>query len=93
MSNLVRVIDNISGSTLFETTVEKISEAYSFAAMMEEAGLDIMIDAPGLAETLIQSLGADDAEIAEYRKSMDNEIEDHEYDLGCAICPPTKTNK
>lgn len=93
MSNLVRVIDNISGSTLFETTVEKISEAYSFATLMEEAGLDIMIDAPGLAETLIQSLGADDAEIAEYKKSMDNEIDDHNDDLGCAVCPPTKTNK
>ncbi len=91
MSNIVRVIDNISGSILFETSVEKISEAYSFAAMMEEEGLDIKITAPGLAETLISSLGADDAEIQEYKISMDNEIEAHEDDFGCSICPPTKT--
>lgn len=88
MSNSVRVIDNISGSVLFETSIEKISEAYVFAAMMEEAGLDIKIESPGLAETLIQSLGADDEEIAEYKKSMEDEILDHEDDFGCAICPP-----
>ena len=40
-SNLVRVIDNISGSVLFETTIEKMNEAYAFAAEMEEVGLDI----------------------------------------------------
>lgn len=90
MSNQVRVIDNISGTVLFETSIEKIGEAYSFAAMMEDEGLDINIEAPGLAETLIQSLGAGETEIAEYKKSMDDELEDHENDSGCAICPPTK---
>jgi len=91
MSNIVRVIDNISGSVLFETSVEKIAEAYSFATMMEEEGLDIKIIAPGLAETLISSLGADDTEIQEYKKGMDEEIESHEDDFGCAICPPTSS--
>jgi len=90
MSNQVRIIDNISGSTLFETTLEKISDAYSFAAMMEEEGLDIKIDAPGLAETLISCLGADEKEIADFKKSMDDELEEHSDDFGCAICPPSK---
>lgn len=90
MSNQVKVIDNISGTILFETSLEKISDAYSFAAQMEEAGLDIKIDAPGLAETLIQSLGANQEEIAEYRQSMENEIDDHDSDFGCTICPPPK---
>ena len=90
MSNQVRIIDNISGSILFETTHEKISDAYSFAAMMEEEGLDIKIDAPGLAETLISCLGADAEEIANFKKSMDEELEAHSDDLGCAICPPSK---
>jgi fructose-bisphosphate aldolase class 1 len=96
MSNQVRVIDNISGTVLFETTIEKMAEAYAFAAMMEEEGLDIKIDAPGLAETLIQSLGADATEIAEYKESMDREIEDHIDnfdDSGCALCPPPKNSK
>lgn len=97
MSNQVRVIDNISGTVLFETTVEKIAEAYVFAAMMEDEGLDIKIEAPSLAETLIKSLGANDAEIANYKESMDNEIADHDenydHDYGCGVCPPSKTNK
>ncbi len=89
MSNQVRVIDKISGTTLFETSIEKIAEAYAFAEQMEEAGLDIEILAPGLAETLIHSLGADDKEIADYKKSLDDEIADHDdSDFGCAICPP-----
>ena len=90
MSNKVRVIDNISELVLFETSIEQISSAYSFATMMEKEGLDIRIDAPSLAETLIESLGADEVEIAEYKKSMDNEIDEHIDDLGCAICPPSK---
>jgi hypothetical protein len=90
MSNTVKVIDNLSGSVLMETSLEKINEAYSFAAMMEEEGLDIEVVAPGLAETLIKSLGADDHEIEEYKKSLDEEVESHEDDFGCAICPPPK---
>jgi hypothetical protein len=93
MSNQVRVIDNLSGSTLFLTSLEKIADAYSFATMMEEAGLDIKIDAPGLTETLIQSLGANESEITNYKKSMDDELEDHEFDSGCAMCHPPKISK
>jgi hypothetical protein len=91
MSNQVRIIDNISGSILFETSFEKISEAYAFAAMLENEGLDIKIDAPGLSETLIKSLGANETEISDYKLSMDNEIEDHINDLGCAVCLPKKS--
>lgn len=89
MSNIVKVIDSISGTSLFETTIEKITDAYDFATQMEEAGLDIEVVAPGLAETLIKSLGADEKEIAEYKQSMDDELNDHDdSDFGCAICPP-----
>lgn len=90
MSNQVRVIDNLSGSVLLETTLEKLDEAYAFAALMEKEGLDISILAPGLTETLIASLGANDQEIAQYKKGLDDEIESHEDDFGCAICPPPK---
>ena len=89
MSNLVRVIDSLSGTSLFETTIEKIEDAYAFATQMEEAGLDIEVVAPGLAETLIKSLGASEHEIKEYKQSMDDELNDHdESNFGCAICPP-----
>ena len=89
MSNQVRVIDILSQQTLFETTMDKISDAYSFAAQMEEQGLDLEVVAPGLAETLIQALGADEKEITDYKKSLQDEIDDHDdSDFGCAICPP-----
>jgi|GEM_PF-698019 len=94
MSNLVRVIDNLSGTTLMETTMDKIQDAYSFAAMMEEEGLDIEIIAPGLSETLISSLGASSEEIAEYKKGLDEEITSHNDEFGdefgCAVCLPPK---
>ncbi len=91
MSNLVRVIDNISGSVLFETIIEKIEDAYQFASLMEEQGVDVKIEAPGLAESLIESLGASEQEISEFKKSLDEEVLSHEDDLGCAICPPSKS--
>lgn len=91
MSNQVRVIDVLSQTTLFETSMENIADAYTFAAQMEEAGLDIEIKAPGLAETLIRSLGANDSDINKFQQSLQNEIDEHdESDFGCAICPPDK---
>ena len=87
MSNLVRVIDLISGTTLFETTIEKMEDAYAFAAQMEEVGLDIEIQAPGLAETLIKSLGAGEKEINKFKQSLQDEIDDHDdSDFGCGTC-------
>ena len=91
MSNQVKVIDVLSGTTLFETSIERIEDAYSYATQMEDAGLDIQVVAPGLAETLIKSLGASDQEISDYKQTLDDEIADHEdSDYGCAICPPEK---
>lgn len=74
--------------------MEKIQDAYSFAALMEEEGLDIKIEAPGLSETLISSLGATKEEIAQYRQGLDSEISSHNDEFGdefgCALCPPKK---
>jgi hypothetical protein len=93
-NNQVRVIDSISGTVLFETSIEKMSDAYAFATQMEEAGLDIEIKAPGLAETLIKSLGADEAEINQYKQSLQDEIDEHDdSDYGCGICAPPSTTK
>lgn len=88
MSNEVHVIDSISKTVLFATTIEKIADAYSFATQMEKAGLDVQITSPGLAETLILSLGASSEELQMYQKSLTDEIADHEeLDFGCTICP------
>ena len=66
-----------------------MEEAYAFATQMEEAGLDIQIVAPGLTETLIQSLGASQEEIESYKQELQEEIDGHnDSDFGCSVCPP-----
>lgn len=91
MSNQVRVIDTISETILFETSIENLAAAYSFATQMEAEGLDIKIIAPGLAETLIRSLGANQNEVDVFKEGLVKEIEDHDdSDMGCSICPPKK---
>jgi hypothetical protein len=94
MSNQVRVIDVLSQTTLFETSMDKISDAYSFATQMEEAGLDIEVVAPGLAETLIKALGADESDLDQYRQSLQDEIDEHDdSDFGCGVCAPPGPHK
>lgn len=95
MSSRVKILDNISGQILFECKVEEIEMAYQKAHEYEEMGLDISIDAPGLTETLINSLGASEEEIAQYKQSLSEEIDSHNDEFGdefgCAICPPNST--
>jgi predicted TIM-barrel fold metal-dependent hydrolase len=88
MKNLVQVIDNISKTVLFETSFDDIEKAYSFALQMEEEGLDIGIIAPGLPETLLRTLHGSNEVILEFKKSLEDEINSHETDLGCAVCLP-----
>ncbi len=85
MSNLVKIIDQLSNTILFECPMNDLEIAYRKAHEYEEMGLDIQIIAPGLAETLVLSLGATSEEIENYKKSLSDEIDDHD-DLGCAIC-------
>ena len=67
--------------------MDKMSDAYSYATQMEEMGLDIEVVAPGVAETLITSLGASGQEIKDYKQSLQDEIDDHDdSDLGCTVC-------
>lgn len=78
MSNQVILKDELSGQILFETTIEKIDEAYQYAAILEAEGLSIQLIAPAVSETLINSLGASKEEILIYQKSTSNEIDDHD---------------
>jgi hypothetical protein len=96
MASRVQVLDNISGQILYECNVDQIDLAYKKAHEYEEMGLDIAIKAPGLTETLIKTLGANDEEISLYKMGLEDEISEHNNqfgdEFGCAICP-TKTQK
>jgi basic membrane lipoprotein Med (substrate-binding protein (PBP1-ABC) superfamily) len=74
----IRVVDNHTGQSLFECSVEESEKAYTFAAQMEEMGLDVIVESPTLTDTLSVSLGLSLEQRAAYLKSMDEEIENHE---------------
>ncbi len=85
MSNKVKIVDNLSQTVLFECMFDEIETAYIKAQEYEDMGLDISIKAPGLAESLVRSLGATEEELNQYTLSTIDEIDEHN-DLGCAIC-------
>lgn len=85
MSNIVKVVDKISETVLFECGMGEIELAYKKALEYEEMGIDAIVVAPSLTESLIRSLGATNEDIIQYKESEDFEESLHE-DLGCAIC-------
>ena len=74
----IRVLDVGTNQVLMEVPLEEAEKAYAFIAEMEEMGLDLKIENPTLADTLSQSLGLTPEQVAEYKDSMDHEIEDHD---------------
>ena len=91
MSNQVRVLDSLSKTILFETSIDKISDAYSFAAQMEEMGLDIKVIVPTLSATLSSSLGLSKDQQLAYEDSLEQEMEEHEGSCCFADNDPNKT--
>lgn len=73
----IRVLDQQTGQGLFECSITESEKAYQFAAEMEEMGLDIRLEIPTLTDTLSQSLGISSEQVEAYKKSMDEEIEQH----------------
>lgn len=75
---MIRVIDIGTDQVLKEVPLEEAEKAYAFIAEMEEMGLDLKIENPTLADTLSQSLGLGPKEIADYKESMEQELDDHD---------------
>lgn len=86
----IKVIDQQTGQSLFECTIEESEKAYQFASSMEEMGLDIKVISPTLGETLSNSLGLSPLEIAAYKDSLTEEIDQHE---GSCCFEETDPNK
>jgi hypothetical protein len=74
----IQVLDVHTGQSLFECPLTESEKAYAFAAQMEEMGLDVEVKNPTLSQTLTASLGLSQTEVAEYEKSMEEEMEHHE---------------
>ena len=90
MSSRIKIIDNLSNSTLYEFSMEDADRAYQKSEELEEMGLDIKLVIPSVSQTLIESLGASSETIEKLKEMMDEEIASHinEEDGGCSICLP-----
>ncbi|MBA2404336.1 MAG: hypothetical protein H0V66_06160 [Bdellovibrionales bacterium] len=87
----IRVIDQQSGQTLFECSLQDSEKAYQFAAQMEEMGLDLKVIVPTLSATLSQSLGLTRDEQIAYEASLEEEMEEHEGSCCFTDNDPNKT--
>lgn len=79
----IQVLDIQTEQVLFECEIDQAEKAYAFAAEMEEMGLDIKVVNPTLADTLSSSLGLTGRALADYRESVEDEMEDH--DGSCCV--------
>lgn len=82
MKNLIRVLDS-EDQVLFECSLEEEEKAYKFATQMEELGVEVRVSTPSAPETLATSLGMTHTEADDFRKSIIEEIEEH--DTGCCF--------
>jgi hypothetical protein len=62
---------------LFETSFENIELAYKKLNEFESMGIEVTMSTLNVAETLVYSLGKNEAELEEYRKSLMEEIHEH----------------
>ena len=74
----IKVLDVETLQVLFECSLAESDKAYQFAASMENMGLTVKVVSPTLSQTLTNSLGLSAAEVAQYEKSMEEELEDHD---------------
>jgi hypothetical protein len=85
MVKKVKVIEIHSKEVLFETQIENIEKAYTFASDMEKMGVEVQIEAPTITETLTDSLGLGLDDKYMYEQSVEDEIHDH--DGSCCAKP------
>ncbi len=78
MKSKLRVIEQSSGEVLFECSLEEAEQAYVKAAELEEMGLDVRVEHPGVSETLAASLGLEGDSMNALKDSLAEEIEGHE---------------
>ena len=83
MDSTIKIIDKLSNQTLYQFSMENIEKAYQKAAQLEEMGIDFVISIPSTAQTLLQSLGADQFTINYLKEEIDNEIDSHNEDSCC----------
>lgn len=73
----IRVLDAISSTVLKEFSSDSYEEAQIYASEMEKMGLDIILDAPSLPESLAINLGANTEDVGALKDIINEEIDSH----------------
>lgn len=79
----VCVKDRATNEILYSCGLNELESAYKEASKFEAMGLDVIVDAPNVNESLANALGIEGDRWEEYEKSMDDEIHDH--DGSCCV--------
>lgn len=74
----ILVIDVQTNQVLFECPISQSERAYTFAAEMEQIGLEIKVIAPTFTDTLTTSLGLTKEAREHYNEGLQEEFEQHE---------------
>lgn len=85
MTKKVKVIAVDTEEVLLEVPIEKLAEAYEYAAKMDQMGIEVKLDAPTVADTLSDTLGLSIDDRHRFESSMDEELRDH--DGSCCAKP------
>lgn len=81
--SMVKVLTTLTKEELFTCSIDEIEKAYDFAQMMEENGVDTLIDCPSVTTTLAQGLGYRGEEKDRFEESVQQELEDHDASSCC----------
>lgn len=76
--NAVKIIEVHSQEILWQGSMDDLSEAYEYAAKLENMGLDVKLEAPTVTQSLATNLGLNLSEKEEFEQSIFDEIHDHE---------------
>lgn len=77
MTQEAKIIHMETEKILFSCSLDKLEELYSYAKLLEENEIEFQIQIPNTSETLIDALGKSPEEIEKFRKSTQEELDDH----------------
>ena len=77
MATNVQIIEKSTGSLLETLPFDKLDLAYKKAAEYEEMGIEVLVEAPTVVESLISELGGDERDKAALVEEIEAEILDH----------------
>lgn len=84
-SSKIQIFDS-ENNLLKEFKQNQTDQAYEYAEQMELMDIEVRIVSPSLPQTLAETLGAKQEELAILQQELEEEIDDHIPNNGCHLC-------